>query len=408
MLRARALLLHLARPGHALPLLLLAVLGWGLVVRAWMRELPVRGHLERGMEYARQGLGPQAEQEWKAALRLDRRSAPAYQLLSEYYLSCQRWADAAVALRRLREVAPAEPHVACRLASALLNARDEVGAYREAEAELRRAPECVPALAIAAVMLSQIGEEQRRLAYLRRLARLRPDDADLQFMLADALTDSYAYAEARPVLERVLQTEPEHPEALVLLGAGWLHETAAPDHLARAESYLTRALALHPLNGRARLTLGRVYLEQGKPAAAVVQLEEAARLTPNSFRVPFELERAYRAARRPADAAGAHARFIALRQLATDEAMLQKRCATHPDSFEDHFRLGMLQMRMGDTRKAYYYLSKARDLRPDHPQLRAALRSLSDQTALPSRLAAVQARMTGAAPAAPTPAGGAP
>jgi uncharacterized membrane protein len=38
----RALHLRLARPGLALPLLHLAVIGWGLVVRAWVRELPVR------------------------------------------------------------------------------------------------------------------------------------------------------------------------------------------------------------------------------------------------------------------------------------------------------------------------------------------------------------------------------
>jgi tetratricopeptide (TPR) repeat protein len=290
----------------------------------------------------------------------------------------------------------------------LLSAHDEVGAYREAEAELRRAPECVPALAIAAVMLSQAGEEQRRLAYLRRLGRLRPEDPDLQFMLADALTDSYLYAEARPVLERVLRLEPEHPEALTLLGAGWLNETSAPDHLRRAESYLTRALALNPLNGRARLTLGRVYLERGQPGAAIVQLEEAARLTPNSYRVPFELARAYDTARRPQDAAAARRRFAVLRQLASQETMLQKRCATHPDSFDDHYRLGMLQLRKGDFAKAYFYLTKARDLRPDHPQLRAALRSLSDQTGLPSRLAAVQARTTGAGPATPASSGGVP
>jgi tetratricopeptide (TPR) repeat protein len=406
--RARSLLLPLARPRVALPLLGLAALGWGLVVSAWLRELPVRRHLERGMEYARQGLGPQAEREWTAAVRQDRRCAPAFELLSEYYLSCQRWADAAVTLRKLAEAAPAEPHVSCRLASALLNARDEVGAYGAAEAELRRAPECVPALAIAAVMLSQVGEEQRRLGYLRRLARLRPDDVDLQFMLADALTDSYLYAEARPVLQRVLRAEPEHAEALTLVGAGWLNDRSAPDHLTRAASLLTRALALHPVNGRARLTLGRVYLEAGQPEKAIVQLEEAARLIPYSYRVPFELARAYDAAHRPGPAAAARRRFASLRQLASDETTLQKRCASNPDNFEDHYRLGLLQARLGDYRKAYYYLRRARDLRPNHPQLLAALRSLGDQTALPSRLAAVQSRTTGApAPASP-PSGGTP
>jgi predicted Zn-dependent protease len=281
-----------------------------------------------------------------------------------------------------------------------LSAGDEVGAYREAEAELKAAPDCVPVLAVAAVMLSQVGEEQRRLAYLRRLARLEPDDAGIQFMLADALTDAFAYQEARGILERVLAMEPKHAEALTLLGIGWLNDRAAPDHLAKAESFLTRSLAENPLNGMARLTLGRVYMEQKKPNAAIVQLEEAERLIPISFRVPFELARAYQMAKQPQRAVAARQRFATLRQLASEETTLQKRCATHPDSFDDHLKMGRLQMRKGDYRKATYYLTRARDLRPEHPQLVAALRSLNDQSAMPARLDAVKARVTAAGQAA--------
>jgi tetratricopeptide (TPR) repeat protein len=393
---ARSVLRRLSLPAVALPILVVALVGWGVVVRAWLRDLPAKRHLERGMEFARQGLGPEAEREWKAALRKKRDSWQAYQLLSGYYVSSRRWPQALDALRKLRELRPDEPHVTCQIASVLLSAGDEVGAYREAEAELKKAPDCVPALAVAAVMLSQVGEEQRRLAYLRRLAKLEPDDAGIQFMLADALTDGFAYAEARGILERVLAMEPKHAEALTLLGVGWLNDRAAPDHLAKAESFLTRSLAENPLNGMARLTLGRVYLEQRQPEKAIMQLEEAERIIPNSFRVPFELARAYEMAKQPKPAAAARARFAALRQLASDETTLQKRCATHPDSFEDHLKMGRLQVRKGDYRKAMYYLSRARDLRPEHPELAAALRSLNDQSGLPARVEAVKARVTAA------------
>jgi hypothetical protein len=78
----RALLARVARPAVALPLLVLAAVVWGLVARAWLSDLPVRRHLARGMEYARQGQGAEAEREWRAALRRDRRSADAYKLQS--------------------------------------------------------------------------------------------------------------------------------------------------------------------------------------------------------------------------------------------------------------------------------------------------------------------------------------
>jgi len=399
--RFRALLARTARPAVALPLLAVAAVVWVMVARAWLAELPVRRHLARGMEYARQGLGAETEREWRAALRRDRRSAEACQLLASYYLSSQRWLAAAEMLRKLRELRPQEPHLSCQLAGALLSARDEVGAYREAEAELKQAPECVPALAIAAAMLGQVNDEKRRLDYLRRLGRLRPEDPDLLFMLGDGLTDGLAHAEARSVLERVVALDPEYAEAHTLLGEGWLQERAAPDRLARAEAHLTRALSLQPLNGRARHALGRVYLEQGKAKAAVLQLEEAARLLPYSFRVPFELARAHQAAGDPSRAAVARKRFLTLRQLASSEATLQKRCATDPGNFDAHLALGTLYLQKEEYRKALLYLQKARDLRPDHPRLLAALRSLSNQSGHDARLAAAQAQLP---PAKATPA----
>ena len=43
-----------------------------------------------------QGMGAQAEAEWKAALRLDPNYTNAYRLLAEYYLSARHWQKAKV------------------------------------------------------------------------------------------------------------------------------------------------------------------------------------------------------------------------------------------------------------------------------------------------------------------------
>src|SRR5205085_2300454 len=132
--------------------LCLAVIAWVRIGGDWHRARPVRQHLSAGIEFANQGLGPQAEAEWKEALRLDPNCADACRLLSEYYFSARAWRQALVALQRLKAVSPKEEHLDCRLAACYLNLGDEVTAFRLAEAEIRRDPNCVPALALSSVL----------------------------------------------------------------------------------------------------------------------------------------------------------------------------------------------------------------------------------------------------------------
>ena len=165
-----------ARLIAAVFLLCLAVAAWVWSGSRWLRGRPVRQHLSAGMEFARLGQGPQAEAEWKEALRLDSGCADACLLLGEYYLSARAWERALTALIRLRALRPQEPHLNCRLAACYLNLGDEVSAYRLSEAEIRRDPDCVPALATSALLLADMGEKPRAVVYLRRLGRLQPDD----------------------------------------------------------------------------------------------------------------------------------------------------------------------------------------------------------------------------------------
>src|SRR5207244_11823442 len=87
----------------AMVLLGLAVAAWLTVGREWRVGQPLRRHLYAGVEFARQGLGAQAESEWKAALRLDPNYTNACRLLAEYYLSARHWQKARDALQHLRK-----------------------------------------------------------------------------------------------------------------------------------------------------------------------------------------------------------------------------------------------------------------------------------------------------------------
>jgi tetratricopeptide (TPR) repeat protein len=392
----------------AVLLLGLAVAAWAGIGRHWRRERPLRRHLSAGIRYVEQGMGPQAEAEWKEALRLDPSYAPAYQLLAEYYLSAHAWSKTRAALERLRALSPDEEHLDCRLAACYLNLGDEVSAFRLAEAEARRDPDCVPALATSAILLSRMGEKSRALGYLRRLGRLEPNDPVLQYMLAETLSDTFQYREARPVLERVLSLEPAHAEAYTLLGAGWIDDAAAPDHLDRAQKALLKSLELNPLDPEARLALGRLYLRRNQPQKAVLQLEEAARLMPHNSRPPFELARAFDQLRQAPRAAAARRRFLQLRQLSSLVGALEKRGAVEPTAFEYPYRLGRIELQRGNYRRAYIWLQKAQALRPNDRRVGAALEELSRRTGISSRMGALQERIAAPAEASRSPASGRP
>jgi tetratricopeptide (TPR) repeat protein len=388
----------------AILLIAIALAAWVRIGGVWLRGRPVRQHLSAGIQFANQGLGPQAEDEWKAALRLDPRCADACRLLAEYYLSAHAWQKALAALDRLRELAPKEDHLDCRLAACFLNLGDEVSAFRYSEAELKRDPNCTPALATSSILLNDMGEKPRAVAYLRRLGHLEPDDAALQFLLGETLNDTYAYREARPVLEHVLRLDPSNSEAYAQLGIGWMDDAAAPDHFQRAEQALRKSLELNPLNGEARLALGRLYLQERQPRAALPQLEEAVRIMPQSSRAAFELAQACDQTGRQAEAARMRQRFLTFRETSDRVSTLQKLQSLNPAVFDYPLELGTTELRRGNYRRAFIWLHKAQSLRPGDPRVAAALQQLSRATSEPSRMAAVQDQIArGAAGAASQP-----
>ncbi|MCS6860308.1 MAG: tetratricopeptide repeat protein [Abditibacteriales bacterium] len=390
-----------SRPVCAGLLVGLAVGAWGYLFHWWKRILPVRQHLEAGMNLLQQGEGAKAEDEFKTVLRLDPRHASACHLLAQYYMTTNQWLKAMEAFERLKELAPDEPHLDCRLAACYLRIQDEARAYRHAEAELRRDPECVSALAIAAVLLERMHQQKSRLTYLRRLAQLQSENVDIQMLLAEALKGALQTREARRVLERLVQRQPEQPGAYGLLAELYLEDPDLPDRLERAKALLYEALRRNPLSGMSRLTLGRVYLQQRQPHRAVFQLEQAAKLMPENYFVFLELSRALTAAGDPARAAHARQRFLRLRQAVVEESALQKRCAAFPDNAEYHYQLGLIKLRKGNYREAFYYLNRAYTLKPGDRRTVAALETLAKITGTAPPTAALEQKATQSLPEMP-------
>jgi predicted Zn-dependent protease len=383
-------------PRTAAGIFLLAAVLVGSLVWRQRRAAPVNRSIAAGMEHARRGHAKQAEQAWRAAAAADPANATAWELLGELYFSTGNWGAAADAFLHLQRLRPDTPDINARLAACFLPAGDEKGALRYAEAELRGDPDDVDALALAVQLLGRTGEEKKRLEYLRRLTALKPNELAFLVMRAEALSFRNQYAEAAPVLERILRLDPANTQAYSLRGMAAFNQDPSPRGLARAEADFNRALRHNPLAPFPRFYLGKVYKRMGQPDKAVFQLETAARLMPRKMDTFYELAAACEQAGQKQKAAAARARFAALRRESAEISALVKRCVMYPNHFGYHLRLGLLTLKAGDVRQARHFLRRADTLRPNDPRVRAGLRQLAALTGEGPEAA------TAAAPAAGT------
>jgi tetratricopeptide (TPR) repeat protein len=387
----------LLRPATALILVLLAATLWAAVFFRQYHEAPVRRHIEAGAEYARLGQAGRAEQEWREAVRLDPNNAAAWELLGELALSTDNWTLGSEAFGQLARLKPDAPNVHGRLAACLLRSGDEVGAFKHAQEELKHDPEDGSSLLISALLLSNMGQLQREVEYLRRLLKQMPDDPDVLALLAETLTYTSNYAEARDVIGRLLKVAPDNAEAYDLRGVGWFNEDPSPQGMAQAESDLLKALRLNPLAPFPRLYLGKIYRRRNQPQKALFQLEEAYRLLPHREDILFELAGAYEQAGQPQKAAQTRQKFETMRQEADLVSSLEKKCKVYPDNFDYHLQLGLLEWKRGEYHKARAYLTRASVLRPADSRVNAALRKLASTTGAPDPRDALQAKMNAAA-----------
>lgn len=113
---------------------------------------------------------------------------------------------------------------------------------------------------------------------LKRCLSVQPNNAKALMCLASIYVDDSRYEEAAPLLERVLKIDPQ-ARAYYLMGVvskerGKLHD---------AFEYLDQALELEPNHEDALLVLGMAYLERGWTRKAKAVFAQALELNPHKF-----------------------------------------------------------------------------------------------------------------------------
>lgn len=235
-------------------------------------------------------------------------------------------------------------------------------------------------------------------AFARAVA-LHPDDPAVLLAFARSLLTLERFEQAEPILERLLELRPAHPEVTshlarlraqrgdlpaieVLRTLSQRTEAEFPEHynlgwvqlkrgvLDEAEAAFQRALKKEPRSSHALTCLGEVELRRKRFPAAIEHLTRATQLAPKNAFAMLMLGRAHLASGNGKAAARAFSEAIA-------------RDTTTWAAYEDLIRLFL---GMGNVNRAVYIASAYRARRSNHGQA-AYLLGLAQLTAMNFELA---------------------
>jgi tetratricopeptide (TPR) repeat protein len=130
-------------------------------------------------------------------------------------------------------------------------------------------------------LLAGIYVNQEQLAngheILKKGIELYPDNTQLAFEYGLLLEQEGQQNEAITIMEKVLELQADHVEALNYLGYTWAENNV---HLEKALEYIKKAITLKPDNGYILDSLGWVYFRMGDLEKARTALEHALSLEP--------------------------------------------------------------------------------------------------------------------------------
>lgn len=152
-------------------------------------------------------------------------------------------------------------------------------------------------------LLSSLYQEKKdnfsAMAVMEAAVLLYPDNPQLLFEYGLLLDRNGMNDQAILKMEKVLELQPDHADALNFIGYTWADKNV---RLQEALAYIQKAVALKPDNGYIVDSLGWVYYRLGDYPRAVEELERALGLEPEDPHIHDHLGDAYRGLNNPARA----------------------------------------------------------------------------------------------------------
>ena len=149
----------------------------------------------------------------------------------------------------------------------------------------------------------------------RKVLETEPENPDAWHLLGMALYSQSQFVSAIECLQCALTLTPNHPSVMANLGAVY---RAAGD-LDEAERVLERSIAFQPESFQSRTNLGSVYMELGKLGASEHQLKSALTLNPEATQARMNLANLWQKQHRNEEA---EATYRALLQLQPNNPLL--------------------------------------------------------------------------------------
>jgi predicted Zn-dependent protease len=355
-------------------LLLSLALAAGFLNWHYLRDRPVQEHLARGVASLEAGKPKEAEQEWRAALRLDPTRAATYDLLAGLYIDARHPDLAIPLLERLQQLAPRTNHVLCRLAQAYAETNQEQKALATGRQAVILEPGCPRAHALLGVVLGNEMETRESIAELSKAAALAPTDDKIAMSLAQALLDGNDLTGAERLARQVIARDPQYPTAYYTLGRSYSRRTPTPENLKEGIAAFEKATQLQPAWGDAFAELGRLRLLAGDNAGAITALEYLWKRGVRTQEVAFNLATAYRKSGDAARTARMTAEFKRLSDLSTKHEALRKRLALEPNNLDVGLQYAEVEIQAGNYQNAEELLSILLRARPRDPgTLKAAI-----------------------------------
>jgi tetratricopeptide (TPR) repeat protein len=274
---------------------------------------------------------PEAEEFHRRAVALSPHSAEILNNYGTHQWLAGQFDKAEISFASALAAAPAYFNALFNLGVMATNTGHYERAQEVLESALRQQPQNVDVLYRLASVEEATRQWESAVMRLAQAANLDPRRADVQKLLAVAATELGALDDASAAWDRYLKLEPSddiarREQALTLAKMGKLEQAIAelegfvtryPDdpvghyELAQAErtvdmaqslEHLDKALALKPDYGAARAARGSLYYQEGKPEAALADLELVASQQPDDAANLDRLGQAYQALDRPVDA----------------------------------------------------------------------------------------------------------
>ncbi len=162
---------------------------------------------------------------------------------------------------------------------------------------------------MAASLYQDSGRPEKAIEILESGRAVYPEDERILFEYGLQLEQDDRLEEAIAVMQKLIEINPDHAEALNFVGYSWADTDR---NLEKAREYITRAMQLKPGNGYIQDSLGWVYFKLGDIERARSELVEALNLLPEDPYLHDHLGDVYRALGQKANARKAYRKAIEL------------------------------------------------------------------------------------------------